>query len=61
MIKALHEGPYGKCVYDSDNDVCACQTVNIEFEERKYVPFTLSPFVKNVCPRENQIYGTMGK
>lgn len=61
MTEALRKGPYGKCVYESDNDVCDHQTVNMEFEGGKNVSFTMSAFTKAVCSRQIQIYGTMGQ
>ena len=42
--KTLEEGPYGRCVYRCDNDVCDNQEVNIQFENGVNVRFGLSPF-----------------
>ena len=61
MTEALRTGPYGRCVYDSDNDVCDHQTVNMEFEGGKYVTFTMSAFTKAVCTRKIRILGTNGQ
>ena len=59
--KALRTGPYGQCVYSSDNDVCDYQTVNMEFEGGKYATFVMSAFTKEVCARQITIMGTRGQ
>jgi len=61
ITEALRTGPYGKCVYTSDNDVCDHQTVSMEFEDGKYVTFTMSAFTRSVCTRKIKILGTMGE
>jgi len=45
-LKALEEGPYGVCVYRSDNNVVDHQVVNLEFESGATVAFTMSAFTK---------------
>ena len=57
--KALREGPYGRCVYRSDNDVVDHQVVSIEFENQVTVSFTMSAFTDG--HRRTRIMGTMGE
>ncbi|HEY64893.1 MAG TPA: Gfo/Idh/MocA family oxidoreductase [Caldilineae bacterium] len=40
-LKALQEGPYGRCVYRCDNDVVDHQVVAMEFENDVTVVFTM--------------------
>lgn len=39
--KAIETGPYGRCVWKSDNDVCDNQTVGIQFESGIHARFGL--------------------
>ncbi|MFE7331270.1 Gfo/Idh/MocA family protein [Streptomyces sp. NPDC057565] len=58
--QALVEGPYGRCVYHSDNDVVDHQVVNLEYEGGVTVSFTAIAFT----PQENRhtkIFGTRGQ
>ncbi|MBT3180283.1 MAG: Gfo/Idh/MocA family oxidoreductase [Candidatus Marinimicrobia bacterium] len=57
--KALQEGPYGRCVYQSDNDVVDHQVVSIEFENDVKASFTMSAFTDG--ERRTRIMGTMGE
>jgi predicted dehydrogenase len=40
-MKALREGPYGRCVYHCDNDVVDHQVINMEFENDVTLTFTM--------------------
>lgn len=60
LMKALREGPYGRCVFDCDNTVVDHQTVNLEFENQVSVSFTMSAFT-NQCAREIFLMGTKGQ
>ncbi len=58
-LKALEEGPYGRCVFHCDNDVADNQTVIMEFENGVTANFSLQPFSgKN--GRTLKIMGTEG-
>jgi predicted dehydrogenase len=48
LMKAIAEGPYGRCVYRCDNDVCDHQIVNIQFKNGVTAAFSLSAFVSRI-------------
>ncbi|QHQ63278.1 Gfo/Idh/MocA family oxidoreductase [Anaerocolumna sedimenticola] len=49
ILKAIETGPYGRCVYRCDNDVCDNQVVLIEFKNGVTVSFNLSGFTNKIC------------
>jgi len=57
--EAIAKGPYGRCVYECDNDVVDHQVVNMEFEEGITVSFTMNAFNKG--GRNIHIFGTKGE
>lgn len=59
-LKALQEGPYGRCVYHCDNDVVDHQVVNLEFANSVTIAFTMSAFTKDVS-RTIKLMGTKGE
>ncbi len=58
LEKALREGPYGRCVYECDNDVVDHQVVIMEFEDRMTADFTMTAFAPH--GRKTRIMGTKG-
>ena len=58
--RAIAEGPYGRCVYRCDNDVCDHQVVNIEFEGGATAQLTMAAFTKR-GGRDTVILGTRGE
>lgn len=63
LLKALREGPYGRCVFRCDNNVCDNQTTNILFKNGVTATFHLSGFtnkmhrtIKIMC-ENGDIYG----
>ncbi len=48
LRKAIAEGPYGRCVYRCDNDVCDHQIVNIQFKNGVTAAFSLSAFTNRI-------------
>jgi len=61
ITTALKEGPYEQCVYESNNDVCDNQVVNLEFENGSTASFTMVAFTKAICDRRLQIHFTHGE
>jgi predicted dehydrogenase len=59
ILKALQEGPYGKCVYRTDNDVVDHQVVNMEFEDQITTAFSMEAFT-HYGGRRTRIFGTQG-
>ena len=59
VTTALREGPYGRCVYRSDNDVVDHQVVAMEFAGGATATFTMTAFTPHV-DRRTQIFGTRG-
>ncbi len=60
VLEQLSSGPYGRCVFHCDNNVCDNQIVNIEFENGVRADFTMSAFSKD-CFREILLMGTKGQ
>ena len=58
--KALREGPYGRCVYQCDNNVVDRQVVNMEFEDGVTATFTMTAFTEDTT-RQIKIMGTKGQ
>jgi len=59
-IKALENGPYGRCVFHCDNDVVDHQVVNMVFENGVTAAFTMCAFTNEIS-RTIKLMGTKGE
>ena len=60
VMKALADGPYGRCVYECDNDVVDNQVVNLKFAGNRTAAFTMTAFNAG-GGRKTRIFGTRGE
>lgn len=59
-LKALREGPYGRCVFHCDNNVVDHQVVDMEFENGVTAAFTMCAFTPEIS-RTIKLMGTEGE
>jgi predicted dehydrogenase len=59
VLDALRNGPYGRCVYASDNDVADQQVVVLEYEGGATATLTASAFTPP-AHRLTRVFGTRG-
>lgn len=59
LARSLEKGPFGRCVYQGDNNVCDHQVVNIEFQSGVTASVVATAFTE--CPaRETDVMGSAG-
>src|SRR3954449_5121987 len=59
VLAALREGPYGRCVYDCDNDVVDNQVVAMQYASGLTATFTMTAFTP-MQRRQTRLFGSHG-
>ncbi|NEE01399.1 Gfo/Idh/MocA family protein [Phytoactinopolyspora halotolerans] len=59
VIDALRTGPFGRCVYASDNDVVDQQVIAMELDGGASGTFTMTAFSEQ-APRQTRLFGSHG-
>ncbi|PCH41294.1 NAD(P)-binding protein [Wolfiporia cocos MD-104 SS10] len=59
--QALRETKFGQCVYESDNNVCDNQVVNMEFSTGATVSFTMVAQTELICERQTRMHFSHGE
>ena len=59
ILERLENGPYGRCVYECDNDVVDHQIVALNYENGVTANFTMTGFT-DVAARRTRIFGSKG-
>jgi len=60
VLQALRQGPYGRCVYECDNDVVDHQIVNLLYENGATASFTMTG-CSEFADRKTTLFGTRGE
>lgn len=60
LLEAIRTGPYGRCVFHCDNDVCDHQVTILSFENGVTATFNLSGFTNKIA-RTMKIMGENGE